>query len=104
MERFLVALQQLQGYRVQEHSGQSVAAWIQAMQSRPSVQLAGPDPALLATAFRCASFSIFRTPADVRLWSAHCLCESSVALLARCWQNSATQQAARHVSARCAMC
>ena len=54
MERFLVALDQLQGYRVQEHCGRSVAGWIRAMQSRPSVQLAGPDPTALAAAFRCA--------------------------------------------------
>ena len=52
-----MALDQLQGYRVQEHCGRSVADWIQAMQSRPSVQLAGPDPAALAAAFRCAGLA-----------------------------------------------
>ena len=47
-----MALEAMQGYQVQQHAGHSVAAWIQAMQSRPSVQLGGPDPALLQSAFR----------------------------------------------------
>lgn len=52
MERFLLALQHIQGYRVQEHTSQQLHLWIEAMKARPSSQFASPDEASLLSAFR----------------------------------------------------
>ena len=68
MERFLLALQHIQGYRVQEHTSQQLHLWIEAMKARPSSQFASPDEASLLSAFRYLKACLLAT---FDLWAVH---------------------------------
>ena len=55
LERCKMILPAFQGYKVEEHAGQAVVAWMTAMQELPSTELATPDEQAFLSAVRYTS-------------------------------------------------